>query len=87
MRIMAELSDQEKLDRSEKIKIGLRKSVEDGQVLGRPRKQIDVERILELNDLGMGCRKIGAIVGLSRATIHTVLKEKLKYNSGRWEKR
>mgnify|MGYP001618020569 CR=1 FL=1 len=44
---------------------------------GRPRKEVDVERIILLYKSGIGCQKIGRMFGLSASSISTRVRQEI----------
>jgi DNA invertase Pin-like site-specific DNA recombinase len=58
---------------SEKVKSGMRRARQKGKQLGRPRIEIDPEKVMELKDQGMSMRKISQLFNVNRGTIRIVL--------------
>lgn len=58
----------------ERVLAGLENAKAKGVELGRPKKQFDTQKAIELNSQGWGCRRIGAALGVSYGTIYKYLK-------------
>jgi DNA invertase Pin-like site-specific DNA recombinase len=71
--LMATLAKQERLRISERTKAGLQRARRAGKVLGRPRVEVDLEKIARLQDQGISLRKIAAKTGLSLSTLARTL--------------
>ena len=60
---------------AERVKAGLRRAVENGKQLGRPRgASLDVEAIHRLKSEGLSVREIAKQVGTSKTTVSRLLK-------------
>jgi len=58
---------------AERVKAGLRKAVENGKKLGRPRLDVDVEEVHRLRAQGLSLRDIAKEFGISRTTVSDLL--------------
>jgi len=58
---------------AERVKAGLRKAVENGKKLGRPKACVDAEKIHRLRSKGLSLRAIAKETGVSRTTVSDVL--------------
>src|SRR3954447_17871299 len=67
--LMATLAKQERLRISERTKAGLQRARRAGKVLGRPRVEVDVEKLRSLQESGMSLRKIAIKSGISLSTV------------------
>src|SRR3954470_12867620 len=63
--LMATLAKQERLRISERTKAGLQRARRAGKVLGRPRVEVDVVKLIALQGSGYSLRKIARKTGLS----------------------
>ncbi len=59
---------------AERVKAGLRRAVDEGKTLGRPRVAVDPKRISELRSQGLSLRLIGRETGISRTTVSEILR-------------
>ena len=59
---------------AERVKAGLRRAVDSGKQLGRPRASIDLEKLNRLHSEGRSHRQIAAELGLSHATVGRMLR-------------
>ncbi len=59
---------------AERVKAGLRKAVENGKKLGRPRASVDSEKIHWLRSPGLSHRAIAAQLGISHSTVGQILR-------------
>ncbi len=57
----------------ERVVLGLQRVQAQGKKLGRPRVQIDLDKLRELHGAGLSHRKIAAVMGISQATIGRAL--------------
>ena len=67
--LMATLAKQERLRISERTKAGLQRARRAGRVLGRPRVDVDVQKLRRLQASGLSLRRIAAKTGLSLSTV------------------
>src|SRR5690349_13308576 len=67
--LMATLAKQERLRISERTKAGLQRARRAGKVLGRPRVDVDAQRLRRLQGSGLSLRQIAAKEKLSLSTI------------------
>jgi len=58
---------------AERVKAGLRNAVESGKRLGRPKVQVDVEKMRQMRSEGMSLRAIAKTTGVSRTTVSSIL--------------
>ena len=61
---------------SERVKAGLNRAREEGKVLGRPIKVVNVNKILQSRDKGMTYRQLAAENRISVGKVHKVLQER-----------
>ncbi len=59
---------------AERVKAGLRKAVENGKKLGRPRIKVSENQLLMLSEKGLSIRQIARQVNLSVTTVARRLK-------------
>lgn len=67
--LMATLAKQERLRISERTKAGLQRAKRAGKVLGRPRVDVNVQKLRRLQESGLSLRQIAAKEKLSLSTI------------------
>jgi DNA invertase Pin-like site-specific DNA recombinase len=67
--LMATLARQERLRISERTKAGLQRARRAGKVLGRPRVEVDIEKLRRLQSDGLSLRKIAARTKLTLSTV------------------
>src|SRR5438270_13222128 len=67
--LMATLAKQERLRISERTKAGLQRARRAGKVLGRPRVEVDVEKLRKLQGDGLSLRQIAAKSKYSLSTL------------------
>jgi DNA invertase Pin-like site-specific DNA recombinase len=72
--LMATLAKQERLRISERTKAGLKRAKRQGKVLGRPRVDVDVQKVRMLQTGGMGLRGIAEKTGWSLSSIIRALR-------------
>jgi DNA invertase Pin-like site-specific DNA recombinase len=72
--IMASLAKLERQKISERTKAGLRRARREGKQLGRPRVEVDVQKVRKLQTRGMGLRGIADETGWSLSSIMRALK-------------
>jgi DNA invertase Pin-like site-specific DNA recombinase len=72
--LMATLAKQERLRISERTKAGLQRARRAGKMLGRPRVELDVDKILRLRNRGLSLRQIANQEHLSLTTVVRALK-------------
>lgn len=77
--IMATLAKQERLRISERTKAGLQRARAAGKILGRPRRQISVERIRQLRRSGSSWRAVAKALRVNVATVYY----RMRLNNGR----
>ena len=58
---------------AERMKAGLRRAKENGKKLGRPRVQVDLEKVQTLRSQGLSLRAIARETGISRTTVSDLL--------------
>ena len=58
---------------AERVKAGLRRAVENGARLGRPKVEVDLELIREMRKQGLSLRDIAKATGISRTTVSDLL--------------
>ncbi len=58
----------------ERVTAGMRRAREKGKALGRPKKEIDLERLITLREANYSLGKIATITGLPKSTVHSTLK-------------
>src|SRR5450755_575752 len=71
--IMATLAQQERLRISERTKAGLKRARREGKTLGRPRVDVDVEKVRQLQAAGLGLREVAKKTGWSLSSIMRTL--------------
>jgi DNA invertase Pin-like site-specific DNA recombinase len=71
---MATLAKQERLRISERTKAGLQRAKRAGKVLGRPRVEVNLPKLQQLQEKGFSLRAIAAKEGLSLSTVVRALK-------------
>jgi len=54
---------------AERVKAGLRRAVENGKKLGRPKVGIDEEEVFRLRERGLSFREIARRLKLSKSTV------------------
>ena len=59
---------------AERVKAGLRRAVENGKKLGRPRLLVDSTQVLRLRSEGLSLRAIAQEMGISRTTVSQILQ-------------
>ncbi len=59
---------------AERVKARLRKAVENGKKLGRPRVLVDLEKVQRLRSQGLSLRAIAQEMGISRTTVLEILR-------------
>jgi DNA invertase Pin-like site-specific DNA recombinase len=74
--LMATLAKQERLRISERTKAGLKRAKREGKTLGRPRINVDVDKVQKMQASGLGLRGIAAKTGWSLSSIMRSLKTK-----------
>lgn len=72
--LMATLAKQERLRISERTKAGLKRAKREGKQLGRPRVEVDVQKVRKLQATGMGLRGIAEKTGWSLSSIMRALR-------------
>lgn len=72
--LMATLAKQERLRISERTKAGLQRARRAGKVLGRPRVEVDIDKLQQLQQNGLSLRRIAAKEGLALSTVVRALK-------------
>jgi DNA invertase Pin-like site-specific DNA recombinase len=73
--LMATLAKQEHLRISERTKAGLLRARRAGKVLGRPRVEVNVDKLRQLQQEGLSLRRIAAKERLSLSTLARALKQ------------
>ena len=58
----------------ERVTAGMRRAREKGKALGRPRKEIDLGKLIALREANYSLGKIATITGLPKSTVHSTLK-------------
>ena len=61
---------------AERVKAGLRRAVENGMKLGRPRTPIDGEKVHRLRSQGLSHRAIATRLGISHSTVGQILRHR-----------
>ena len=59
---------------AERVKAGLRRARTNGQKLGRPKVQVDLERFKALRSAGYSTRQIARDLGVSKGTVTNLAK-------------
>jgi DNA invertase Pin-like site-specific DNA recombinase len=72
--LMATIAKQERIRISERTKAGLRTARRKGQTLGRPRVEVNVVKVRQMQESGLGLRGIAKETGLSLSSIMRALK-------------
>jgi DNA invertase Pin-like site-specific DNA recombinase len=72
--ILAVIAKQERIRLSERVHAGLARARKQGRVGGRPKLVLDRDRIMQLDADGWTIREIAEEMGVSRASIHRILK-------------
>ena len=72
--ILAVIAKQERIRLSERVHAGLARARKQGRVGGRPKLVLDRARIMQLDADGWTIREIAEEMGVSRASIHRILK-------------
>ena len=62
----------------ERVKSGLENARKKGKKLGRPKREVDIKKILELREKGLGYRKIAKKLNVSHSTIKRRLESVTK---------
>ncbi|MEM2174593.1 MAG: recombinase family protein, partial [Candidatus Micrarchaeia archaeon] len=73
--IFAWIAKQEARMISERTKAGLRRAVLEGKKLGRPRKNAEIEKIIQLRKEGKTLAEISKETGLSKETVRRRINE------------
>lgn len=73
--IMAAVAEFERSLTIERIREGIDRARAAGKTLGRPQKQIDVERVNSLRKEGLSIRKIAEELGVPKSTLYPVVKK------------
>jgi DNA invertase Pin-like site-specific DNA recombinase len=73
--IIATIAKQERLRISERTKAGLERTRRNGTVLGRPKKTVNMGKLLELKDSGLNYKEISDKLGLSLSTLNRILRK------------
>jgi DNA invertase Pin-like site-specific DNA recombinase len=60
---------------AERVKAGLRKAVENGKKLGRPRVEINMKEVFSLRQKGVSIRQIAQELNVPKSTVYDALKE------------
>ncbi len=63
---------------AERVKAGLRRAVENGKQLGRPRVDVDVDRIARLRVQGRAWTEIARELGIGKGTAQRALRARPK---------
>ena len=71
--IFSWIAEQEQLRISERTRAGLARARAKGVRVGRPPKQLDVEKLRSLRESGRSYREIARLVGAGASTIHRLL--------------
>ncbi len=58
----------------ERVTAGMRRAREKGKALGRPKKEIDLNKLIALREANYSLGKIATITGLPKSTVHSTLK-------------
>jgi len=61
---------------AERVKAGLRRAVENGKKLGRPKVSIDGEKLYRLRSEGLSHRAIATRLGISHSTVGQILRHR-----------
>ncbi len=72
------ISAMSKLERdiiAERVRGGLRKARANGKRLGRPKTEIDIDKVVEYKEQGKSIREIAKEMGLSRGKVERTLKQ------------
>jgi len=72
--LLATLAKQETIRLSERTIAGLERAKALGRVGGRPRVECDRDKVLTLHSAGKSLSKIGKELGLSKTTVHRILR-------------
>ena len=72
--ILAVIAKQERIRLSERVHAGLARARKQGRIGGRPKLVLDRDRITQLDADGWTIREIAEEMGVSRASIHRILK-------------
>jgi DNA invertase Pin-like site-specific DNA recombinase len=72
---------------AERVRAGLQNAKRKGKRLGRPPAVVDKARIARLRASGASIRAISAQLGVSRATVHKVIRQCLENLSAQPPKR
>jgi DNA invertase Pin-like site-specific DNA recombinase len=72
--LMATLAKQERLRISERTRAGLRRARREGKILGRPKVELDADKIRRLRKSGLSLRQIASQERLSLTTVVRALK-------------
>jgi DNA invertase Pin-like site-specific DNA recombinase len=72
--IMATLAEQERINISDRTKLGLARAVRAGKVLGRREVQIDLAHVRKLRSEGMGLRGVAKKLKISVTTLQKALR-------------
>jgi DNA invertase Pin-like site-specific DNA recombinase len=73
--LMASLAQQERVRISERTRAGLRGARREGKAIGRPRVDVDVEKVRVLQSKGMGLRGIAEKTGWSLSSIMRAIRK------------
>lgn len=72
--LMASMAQQERLRISDRTRAGLKRARLEGKTLGRPRVEVDVQKVRDLQAKGMGLRGIAKKTGWSLSSIMRALR-------------
>jgi len=61
---------------AERVKAGLRRAVETGKQLGRPKVSIDLEAVEVLQDQGKSLRQIARLLNVAKSTLYDALRSR-----------
>ncbi|MCZ7647441.1 MAG: recombinase family protein [Planctomycetota bacterium] len=72
--IFAAMAELERAAIVERVKAGVERARREGKVLGRPRADLDLDRLVTLRQQGLSVREIARRLGVSKSRIHVALK-------------
>jgi DNA invertase Pin-like site-specific DNA recombinase len=71
--ILAAIAKQERVRLSERVQAGLGRARAQGKELGRPRRVVSLDRVLQLRDGGLSIRQIAKETSVNAMTVHRLL--------------
>lgn len=81
--ILEWLSNEETKTISERTKAGIEKAKKQGITIGRPKTQVDMQKMLEMKKQGKSLREISGAVGVSKETARRILNNNADQKEGK----